>query len=231
MTKTLTRQQARRFYDWLGRKLDSQAFYEQSGLNELCAHANFAEAQAVFEFGCGTGRLAEDLFRHYLRSEAHYRAVDISPRMVEIARVRLQAWHERGSIEISDGSPRLSLPDKSCDRFISTYVIDLLNDADAKQLLAEAHRILTPNGLLCLASITSGNTPISRLMMSAWRWLGKIHPLLVGGCRPIVLEPLLVPAQWTLQHHKVLIRWGVAIEVLIAQSCVSQTVTPAASCE
>lgn len=217
MAKTLTRQQARRFYDWLGRKLDSQSFYEQSGLDELCAHAGFAEAQAVFEFGCGTGRLAEDLFQQYLGPQAHYRAVDISPRMVEIAHERLRPWRDRTTIEVSDGTTQLSLSDSTYDRFVATYVIDLLSDSDARQLLREAHRMLIPNGLLCLVSITSGTTLLSRLLMGAWQWLGNIHPLLVGGCRPVSLVALLTADQWQVQHHHVLIRWGVAIEVLLAR--------------
>ena len=81
MARSLSRQQARRYYDRLGRKLDSQAFYEQSGLDALCAHGRFSAAQSVFGFGCGTGRLAGDLFRHYPGPRARDRAVDISPRI------------------------------------------------------------------------------------------------------------------------------------------------------
>jgi ubiquinone/menaquinone biosynthesis C-methylase UbiE len=218
MAKTFTRHQARRYYNCLGSKLDTQAFYEKAGLNELCAHAQFEQAQAVFEFGCGTGRLAEDLFRNYLCIQAHYRAVDISPRMVDITRERLFPWRDRAIVEVSDGSMLLPLPDNSFDRFVSSYVIDLLSAADTKQLLSEAHRILMPNGLLCLVSITSGTTGLSRLIMRTWQGLGKIHPLLVGGCRPITLKPLLPNDNWQLEHHRVLTRYGVAIEVVIASA-------------
>ena len=219
MATVLTRQQARRFYDWLGRKFDSQAIYEQSGFDILCAHGRFAEARSVFEFGCGTGRLAEDLFRHYLGPQAHYRAVDISPRMADIARKRLQPWHDRARVEVSDGSTLLPLPDNSCERFVSCYVIDLLSEADARQLLTEAHRILSPHGLLCLASITTGITRLSRFVMRLWQWLGRLHPLCVGGCRPVALATLLAPGQWQPEYHQVLTRRGVAIEILVARTC------------
>lgn len=216
MAHTLSPQQARRFYDWLGRKMDSQAFYERSSLDELCAHGSFKNAQAVFEFGCGTGRLAAHLFRHFLGSRACYRGVDISPRMVDIARERLQPWHDRAIVEVSDGSASLPLPDSSYDRFVSTYVIDLLSESDARQLLAEAHRILSPQGLLCLASITSGTTAASRAVMHTWQWLSRLHPLLVGGCRPIELTSLVAQDKWLLDHHQILTRWGVATEVVVA---------------
>lgn len=228
MARILSRQQARRYYDWLGHKLDSQAFYEQAGLDELCAHGRFSEAQSVFEFGCGTGRLAEDLFRHYLGPRAQYRAVDISPRMAGITRERLYPWHDRVTIAVSDGSTWLPFPDGSCDRFVATYVIDLLSESDARQLLAEARRLLTPDGLLCLVSITPGTTRTSRLVMQVWQWLGRLHPLIVGGCRPIALASRLAPGRWSVQHRQVLIRRGVAMEVLVAQPRHGQAVTPAA---
>src|SRR5260221_3129440 len=51
----LTHGQARAFYDWMGAKQDWQAFYEKRATRDLIAHASFETAQAVFEFGCGTG--------------------------------------------------------------------------------------------------------------------------------------------------------------------------------
>ncbi len=58
---TLTRERARVFYNRLGGRQDSQAYYEDPATNDLVAHAAFGEAQAVVEFGCGTGRFAEQL--------------------------------------------------------------------------------------------------------------------------------------------------------------------------
>jgi ubiquinone/menaquinone biosynthesis C-methylase UbiE len=49
-------------------------------------------------------------------------------------------------VELSDGSPRLPAGDGEYDRFVSTYVLDLLSAADTVDLLAEAHRVLRPGG-------------------------------------------------------------------------------------
>lgn len=62
----LTRSQARRFYDHFGAKQDSQAFYEDAALDDLMRHADCAQAQSVFEFGCGTGRFAAQLLTKHL---------------------------------------------------------------------------------------------------------------------------------------------------------------------
>ena len=60
-TSVLTHAQAQAFYEWMRAKQDWQAFYEAKAMHDLIAHASFETAQAVFEFGCGTGAFAERL--------------------------------------------------------------------------------------------------------------------------------------------------------------------------
>ena len=60
-TRFLSHSQAARFYDVLGARLDTQAFYEDAVLHELVGHLDLNVCQAVVEFGCGTGRLAAEL--------------------------------------------------------------------------------------------------------------------------------------------------------------------------
>lgn len=57
---------AKRFYDRFGAKQDLQ-FYEHAALDNLIANSNFEHASSVFEIGCGTGRLAKNLFEKHLR--------------------------------------------------------------------------------------------------------------------------------------------------------------------
>ena len=52
----LNREQAKTFYDRLGSRQDSQAFYEDPAIRDLIAEADFETARSIFEFGCGTGR-------------------------------------------------------------------------------------------------------------------------------------------------------------------------------
>jgi hypothetical protein len=54
-TRMLTHQQAIAFYNWLGAKQDGQRVYEAPATRDLIAHASFETAQAIFEFGGGTG--------------------------------------------------------------------------------------------------------------------------------------------------------------------------------
>lgn len=216
MSKVLDKKTMRRLYDWIGSKLDSQSFYEQSGLDEVIRHGAFDTARAVFEFGCGTGRFAQQLFAKYLPAEARYTAIDISPTMVAITRKRLQAWEARTSVLVSEGSVRLDFADKQFDRFICSYVVDLLSDEEAILLIDEAHRILKEGGLMCLVSITTGTNWFSKLLMASWQLLNRLHPLLTGGCRPVRLRRLIKKDKWKIDFHEVLSKYGVTVEVLIA---------------
>jgi trans-aconitate methyltransferase len=62
----LTKDEAKKFYDGFGERQD------------LLSHLSFQTANAVFEFGCGTGAFAQDLFKNHLSGEARYCRVDIS---------------------------------------------------------------------------------------------------------------------------------------------------------
>src|SRR5262249_37522516 len=145
---------ARAVYDRIGRWQDTQRFYEDFATADLLAHADLSRARSVLEFGSGTGRFAERLLREHLPPSARYRGIDVSPTMVALARIRLGPWRDRVTVEQTDGSPRIAAPDGAFDRFVSTFVLDLLSVDDIATLVGEAHRILSAEGLLCVAGLT-----------------------------------------------------------------------------
>jgi ubiquinone/menaquinone biosynthesis C-methylase UbiE len=99
---------------------------------------------------------------------------------------------------------------------VSTYVLDLLSREDIAAVLAEARRVLAPEGLLCLVSATHGRTPSERLIMGLAGRLHALSPALVGGCRAIDLSSALDHESWRVIHHAVLSKWAIPSEVLVA---------------
>jgi len=213
---TLTRTQAKTFYDRFGSKQDSQSFYEDKALDELIAHADFAHAHKLFELGCGTGRFALRLLTSQLPSDATYLGMDLSDTMIALARQRLVPYASRASVVLSNGDMQFPLRDQSVDRVIATYVFDLLSDADMQQAIREVRRVLLPGGKLCLVSLSQGVNFASRLICRLWSGVFRLHAPLVGGCRPIRLLPFLDSMQWSVNYHHVLTQFGVPSEVLIA---------------
>ncbi len=213
--RLLSRDDARRVYNRIGEWQDTQAFYEDSALDALIEQGNFQGASTIFEVGCGTGRLAERLLRDHCSSDARYVGVDLSPRMVEIARSRLEPFAERAEACLTDGGFDFERADGSQDRVVATYVLDLLSAADIRDFLAEAHRLLSPTGRLCLAGLTPGESVLGRMISSLWRTIHAIRPEWVGGCRPLRTDSFLDEAHWEEVQRTVVRGWGVPSEVLV----------------
>ncbi len=212
----LSPERIKTFYDRFGSKQDSQGFYEDRPLELLAAHAALDGSRRVFEFGCGTGRLARRLLERSLPADALYLGCDVSTTMVRLAGPRLLPLQPRALVVQVGGGTSLPIASTSVDRFLSTYVIDLLSEPAARDLLLEAGRILVPGGKLCLVGITRGRGLLSTLLMQAWALLYRMAPAAVGGCRPVELLPMLDPAAWHIDHHEVVAPLGIASEILVA---------------
>ncbi len=214
---TLTKQQAKDYYNRYGARQDGQAYYEDPAFDILAEHGSFSDARSVFEFGSGTGRFAAQLFSHHFSDETQYHGVDISETMVDLARENLRLWGDRARVEPSDGTTTLPCPDGSVDRLVCTFVLDLLPEDAIRQFGVEAHRALGRGGLLCIASLADGKTTASRLVGALWKTAFRLAPLRVGGCRALDL-PSHLPAQlWHIEHEEALSRRGVSVNVIVAR--------------
>jgi len=209
--------QARRVYDRIGRMQDWQSFYESPAVEQMVRHAELGRARAVFEFGCGTGRLGAELLAQHLHPSATYTGVDISPVMVSLAQETLNTWEDRATVQMSGEQPRIDAADRSFDRFLSLYVFDLLAQEYALAIVREAARVLEPGGLLCLVSLTWGDSVLSRGLSRLWEGLWSVNPKMVGGCRPVELFSFVEPAQWRTRHRSYISAWGLTSQTAVLE--------------
>jgi len=216
---TLTHQEARQTYDRIGSLQDSQGFYEDPATALVLLHGNFNSAESVFEFGFGTGRFALRLFDEYLSNTSRYRGVDVSPKMLRLAQTRLAPYSPRAEVILTEGGPPVDEPTEHYDRFVSNYVFDLLSHDDIQAVLHEAHRMLRPDGLLCLSGLSTGIGLTSRFVAGVVSWIQTRSPSLIGGCRPVDLIPFLAESKWQVQHHSKVVAFGVPSEVVVAKAC------------
>lgn len=215
--RLLTPSEARAYDDKFGKKQDSQGFYENPALDDVITPAEFHKAGSVVEFGCGTGKLAARLLADHLPPRATYLGRDVSPVMVDLAARRLRPFAERAELACTDGAVRLPTSDEAVDRVVCTYVLDILSKEAIKVFLAESRRVLRPDGQLCLASLTEGVAPISRMVSRLWSFVFRLRPALVGGCRPIRLVDRLTRGDWDIGHRSVVTPFGIPSEVLVLQ--------------
>jgi ubiquinone/menaquinone biosynthesis C-methylase UbiE len=208
--------EVRKYYDWFGKKQDSQSFCEDKATDALIAHGGFGKAARIFEFGCGTGRFAEKLLKAHLPLSATYTGCDLSSTMVGLARQRLAAFSPRTRVIQSDGAIHFPVEDGSADRVVCAYVLDLMSEADIRAFFPEAHRVLDRGGRLCLVSLTEGATTVSRFVTAVWASIYRVRAIWVGGCRPIRLIRFLDQHHWQLEYHRVVTAFGIPSEVLVA---------------
>ena len=209
--------EAKDYYDGFGIRQDDQGFYEDEPLAALIAELEPDRATSVVELGCGTGRLALDLLEHHLPADATYLGIDISDTMVSIAQERLGAFGARARVVQGNGAQRLPCEDGCCDRVIATYVLDLLNADDTRGFIREARRILVPGGLIGIAGLTRGKSPVSLAVSVLWRTVQRFWPRRVGGCRPVEATTYLDLDDWSIVSRRVVTQSAIPSEVLVAK--------------
>lgn len=120
------------------------AYYEWPATRSLLPDV---KGKRVLDAGCGPGHYTEWL----LEQGAEVVAIDVSPKMLELAKQRLS---DHGEFHLADlGQPLDFLEDASFDIVLGALVFDSIRDWHA--LFAELHRLLRGGGLL----VFSGGHP------------------------------------------------------------------------
>lgn len=209
---------ARCHYNANAAKQDAQGWYEDAALELLTRAAQFETATHIIEAGCGTGRYAKLVLKQHALNKTRYTGIDFSFAMLDLARDRLKSFDARVTLVESDITQVLPLDTASGDRFLATYVFDLLSETETRALLDEAHRVLEDGGLLCIASLsTKGRGALPRLISGFWTFIARVWPDRVGGCRPVSLAPFLNPQLWATGYQETAVSRGLTSEVIVAQ--------------
>jgi len=204
---------------------DTEEEFIASGLKDYQAHvrsflksADFdPEGKSALEIGCGIGRMT----RFFCEDFAAVTAVDISPAMIERARMGASP---RATFLVGSGCDLAGVPDKSVDFAFSYIVFQHIPDKRViLRYIEEAGRVLKPGGLFHFhanglpyfeagALLFEGYISVSprlhryglkKLPMIRRRrlgtWLG--HPVSVGeirrACRNVGLELARVTGRWS----------------------------------
>ena len=132
-----------KFWDRIALKYAKQPVADEAAYEKKLSvtQAYFRPDWEVLEFGCGTGSTAITHSPHV----RHIRAIDISPRMIEIAAGKAAAANtsnisfEVGTIE------ELEAPEASYDAVLGLSILHLLEDWEGA--IAKVHRMVKPGGI------------------------------------------------------------------------------------
>jgi ubiquinone/menaquinone biosynthesis C-methylase UbiE len=141
-----------------------------------------ADARDLLDIGTGTGRMLEILAPRV----EHALGIDQSREMLSIARVNLaRAGLENGSVRLGD-MYQLALPDASFDAVVIHQVLHYADRPAAA--IAEAARVLRPNGVLLLVDFAPHELEFLR-EEHAHRRLGFSNAEVAEWCRAAGLDP------------------------------------------
>ncbi len=139
---------------------------ERTFRSRLVAQVAVGEPSAVLEIGCGTGSLTVRLAQAL--PAASVTGLDPDPEALARARakdpLRRIDWR-RGT------AAALPLPDRCTDRVVASLLLHHLTDAEKRDALAEARRVLRPAGRLHIADWGAPQDPIMGAAFFALRAL------------------------------------------------------------
>jgi len=145
----------------------------------------------VLEVAVGPGVTLTEILKRVDGTTVVY-GVDLSPKMLEKARRRVNAAGH-ANVDLREADTRqLPFPDGAFDVLYNSYMLDLIPLQDMPVVLSEYLRVLKPGGRLVLVNMSkengSGRTWWERLYV----WLpARWAPYLLGGCRPVFVEGLV----------------------------------------
>lgn len=169
--------------------------------------------ETVLEVGCGPGRVLVELAEH-VGPRARVVGVDLSAGMGRRARRRADRHRHPAQVAVlqADGAS-LPLHDGSVDAAFMGFTLELFDDDEIGQVLAEQHRVLAPHGRLCVVCMAASGSvwPMGQL----YRWAHAHLPTLVD-CRPIDATGPLAAAGFTVTERRRRSMSGLGVDLLLA---------------
>lgn len=210
MMDTLPTAYIQHYYDRLGSRYDWFEVYEGHAKERGRALLSLQPGLQLLNIGVGTGK-EHQRFRQALSPGGTAFALDLSTTMLSLT-------HQRTGAPVCQADARaLPYSDASFERVYCAYVLDVLPIEAIYLVIAEIQRVLCPQGQVVLISLTEGTTSASRALVALWKASFRLSPAIMGGCRPVHLEPLVIEAGLEIITRNVIIQLALPSEVILAR--------------
>ena len=223
------------FYDLIGGILMNDWYhylFEEKSMDIMISECEFSPGQIVVEIGPGSGFLAEKIIRQVksmsTEDQAYfsYTGIDMSHTMYEKASKRLNPFIVEGIAQlhvVNDTFTFLNhtLKQDSVDRFVFTYVLDLLPPGVIAEFAHAVHDKLNHHhdGRVCVVNLTYGYSLFSRIVTNIWQILYRVlGGEFMGGCRPIHAQEYFSvgsPDGYQVEHMSKTVSSGLPSEVAV----------------
>jgi demethylmenaquinone methyltransferase/2-methoxy-6-polyprenyl-1,4-benzoquinol methylase len=212
---TRSKEEAKASYNHMSRWYDvltgeSEKKFKNIGLQFLSVQPG----ETVLEIGFGTGKTLLPLARSVGETGKVY-GLDISEGMIEIAGSRLRKAGLSGRVELKCGdATALAFPDQSFEAVFLCFTLELFDTPEIPIVLKECHRVLRPNGRICVVAMSKKGKP--NLMTRLYGWSHDKLPNYVD-CRPIYAQESMEESGFRTTEAEVMLMWGLPVEIVLAK--------------
>ena len=209
------REEVRASYDRMSRWYDLltgpfERRYREAGLRLLAPRPG----ERILEIGFGTGHGIVALAQA-VGSAGRVYGVDLSPRMCEVTRRRVEAAGLADRVTLICGdAAELPFGPGHFDAVFMSFTLELFAAAEMPRVLDEARRVLRHGGRLGVVAMASRPRPGA--MIRLYRWLHERFPSYVD-CRPIPVRQVLAEAGFAIQQARELSLGGLPVATVVAQ--------------
>jgi len=172
-----------KFWDKIADKYSRQPIADEASYQEKLekSQSYFRPDMELLEFGCGTGGTAIIHAPHV----KHIRAIDISPKMIGIAKGRAEAAGvENVEFEVQTIED-IDEPDGSFDAILGLSIMHLVKDKDA--VLQKVFRLLNPGGVFISSTICIGEmAPLIRYAIPLMQFFGRAPFVAFFNCEELL---------------------------------------------
>ena len=143
-----------RFWDRVAERYSRKPIADEAAYQRKLqvSRAYFRPDMTVLEFGCGTGSTAILHAPHV----GHIRAIDISLKMIEIARGKADAQNVDNITFDQSTIEEFTAADQTFDAVLGLSILHLLDNRTA--VIAKIHRLLKPGGVFITSTVCLGDT-------------------------------------------------------------------------
>jgi demethylmenaquinone methyltransferase/2-methoxy-6-polyprenyl-1,4-benzoquinol methylase len=214
-----TKREAKQAYDTLSRYYGytvgaAGRKYGRLALQRL----SIAEGETVLEIGFGTGHCLKLIAESVGRTGRVY-GIDISPRMIQLTRKRLENAALTNRVELYCGDATcLPLSDQAFNAVFMSFTLEVVETAEIPRVLGETRRVLKPGARLGVVSMSKENG--ESIFLRLYEWVHNKCPKYVGS-RPIYAEKSLIQAGFHIQSKEKVRVFGLPAEIIVAVKSLS----------